>query len=141
MNNFNNGPFFFLPFPASGKVYEDEGADLMVEKEIFDGANSLRYGNAFKNQYLPYKNYQPYIPVDKTNEMLLQIQMYGALIHDLNLYLDVYPKDKEVYLLFKKNNEEYLKLIDKYQEINSPLLVNYASYDGQFTWVKKGGTD
>jgi hypothetical protein len=59
----------------------------------------------------------------------------------LNLYLDVYPKDKEVYLLFKKNNEEYLKLIDKYQGINSPLLVNYASYDGQFTWVKKGGTD
>jgi hypothetical protein len=68
--------------------------------------------------------------------MFLKIQMYGLLIHDLNLHLDIYPKDKEIYELFHKYTKEYLSLTNKYQELYSPLLAVNSKFDGIFTWVR-----
>ena len=139
MNSFNNGPFFFMPFPMDRKIIEDKGEEMLLNKEILDEASTLKYGNAFKNQYNPYKNYEPHVSAPKTKkeEMLLHIMQYNLLIHDLNLHLDIYPMDKDVYTLFEKYNDQYLKLIKEYQDTYCPLFVNESKFEHQFTWVDK----
>ena len=141
MNNFNNGPFFFVPFPMDRNILKDQGEEMMLKKDIFDEVSTLKYGNAFKNQYDSYKNYEPHVSIakNKKEEILLRIMQYNLLIHDLNLHLDIYPKDKDVYMLFKKYSDQYLELIKEYQDMYSPLFVNESKFEEQFTWINKGG--
>ena len=61
--------------------------------------------------------------------------MYGLLVHDINLHLDIYPNDKDVYRIYKKYNDEYIKLCQEYQDKYAPLIVENAKYDNHFTWV------
>ena len=145
MDNMNQGPFYFFPFMSEHKIIEEEKEDPVYKEVFFTPELTLLHGNAFKKEYIPYKNYKGYIPSSRTEEeeLLLKIQMYGLLVHDINLHLDIYPRDKDVYQIYKKYNDEYQKLCLEYQEKYAPLLVKKAKYDNRFTWVSekdyKGG--
>lgn len=137
MDNLNPGPFYFLPFMGMHKMVEEDHKDVAFYDEIFSPELTLLHGNAFKNEYVGYKNYQPTIPFSKNeeDELIRHIQMYGLLMHDLNLHLDIYPMDKEIYALFKKNSDEYQKLVKEYQDKYDPLFSKDAKYEHHFTWV------
>ena len=111
-----------------------------------DGKNSLNLfnpyegylkGNAFKDEYKPYKNYK----VAKLNinsekdEMLVNIGEYSFMMHDINLYLDVHPNDKEALNMFSEYRNKVNDLITKYERKYGPLCVKgIMSNNTPFAW-------
>ena len=78
---------------------------------LFDYKDGFMYGNMFKNEYDPYKNYRVAQLESSTEvgKLLLKIYQYDFALNDLSLYLDLNPSDEEALMLFKDYNQ---KLID-----------------------------
>ena len=79
----------------------------------------LAKGNLFKNEYLPYKNYQ-YPQLNANNqkeELILNLSAYSFAITDLNLYLDLHPDDQMKYELLQKYVHEYEMIKNKARSI------------------------
>ena len=95
-------------------------------------------GNAFKNEYIPYKNYKvakPSINSEK-EEMLFNIGEYSFMMHDMNLYLDIYPNNEEALNKFIEYRNKANELINKYERKYGPLTVNSGNFDTMpFNWV------
>ena len=93
----NNQMFYYPLYPQYDDQFmldEERGNDI-----LFSPKETLMYGNIFKNQYCPYKNYRPR-NVDLKNNDLEQLMALMDQCHDLRLHLDVYPNDKEIYQRF-----------------------------------------
>ena len=104
MNNYNQ-------FSENINKYE-------LEKDVY---TSFIKGNTFKNLYNQYKSYRPF-DINPQNEKeygLLIIQIYGFVAHDLGLFLDVYP-----------NNDEIIKLREKYINLYNQAVMNYEQKYG-----------
>ena len=82
--------------------------------DLYSPYEGFLRGNAFRNQYIPYKNYR----VAKINfnsekeEMLFNISEYHFMMHEMNLYLDIYPEDKEARDKFNEYRNKVNELID-----------------------------
>ena len=73
------------------------------DNSLYSLSESLNKGNSFKNEYIPYKNYIYKVVVKgEKDSLLLKIQELTFRVIDLNLYLDIYPNDLEVFKIFKK---------------------------------------
>lgn len=103
----NEEMFFYPPYPF------DEIEDMFVDNNyrgnsnLFSPQETLEKGNVLKNQYVGYKNYQPY-KIKITNKYslvnLLALQNY---VHDLKLYLDIYPNDTNILNEYNEAKKEY----------------------------------
>ena len=112
---------------------------------LFNPYEGYLKGNAFKDEYKPYKNYK----VAKLNinnekeEMLVNIGEYSFMMHDINLYLDVHPNDEEALRKFTEYRNIANDLITKYERKYGPLCVKGISNDktpfawenGKWPWV------
>ena len=78
--------------------YNDFGINNKNYKlDLFNPYEGFIAGNAFRNEYIPYKDYKTY-KIDITSEkeeMLFNISEYAFMMHDMNLYLDVNPNNQE----------------------------------------------
>jgi hypothetical protein len=107
--------------------------------DLFNPYEGYLKGNAFKDEYKPYKNYK----VAKLNinsekdEMLVNIGEYSFMMHDINLYLDVHPNDKEALNRFSDYRNKVNDLITKYERKYGPLLVTSSDDNKSFNWVSK----
>ena len=113
--------------------------------ELFNPYEGYLKGNAFKNEYQPYKNYK----VAKINisnekeEMLLNIGQYSFMMHDINLYLDVHPNDTVALNMFTDYRNKVNDLITKYERKYGPLSVkgefnnntSFAWENTEWPWV------
>ena len=83
-------------------------------------------GNLFKNLYNQYKNYQPYkIKVNsEQEEMMLNLSQISFAAHDLSLYLDNFPNDKEALNLFNKYRKMADELIKNYERKYGPIDIS-----------------
>jgi len=81
-------------------------------------------GNAFKNLYVPYKNYEikKIIPKNKQEALLLKLNETSFYAHELNLLLDINP-----------NNRDMLQKFNNYRNITNDLLNQYESLYGPIT--------
>ena len=111
----------------------DTNIKMISNPELFDEKNGFMYGNMYKNEYVPYKNYR----VKKLNalsskeELILKLYEYDFALNDLSLYLDLHPDNEYVYNLFKKYTEEAKKYTEAYEELYGPLELtdsNYTTY-------------
>ena len=96
-----NNMFYYPPYPFE----EDE---IRGNEELFTPIETLEYGNLFKNEYSQYQNYKPY----KINQSkLVNLIAMEDYLHDIKLYLDIYPNDKNMERLYldSKNKYEDLK--------------------------------
>ncbi len=86
-------------------------------------------GNMFKDLYNGYKNYKPYkIKVNsERDEAMLNLAQISFSAHDLNLYLDNFPNDKEALNLFNKYRKMALELMNNYERRYGPIKV--SSFD------------
>lgn len=93
-------------------------------------------GNIFKNLYNPYKNYTPakLIPNSEKAELLLNVNQLCFISHELNLYLDLFPNDKEMIMLFDKYNKMTNEAKEKYEKKYSPLFVSNVETGSSFSW-------
>lgn len=106
--------------------------------DLFNPYEGFLKGNAFKDQYIPYKDYM----VAKINfnsekdEMLFNILEYSFMMHDLNLYLDVNPNDREVLNKFNEYRNKTNELVTQYERKYGPLMIN-DNDDKSFNWINK----
>ena len=94
-------------------------------KSILDPYNGFIRGNMFPNLYNGYK-IDP-ISLQPSNEQMRLLIMLDSLCfakEDLNLYLDVYPNDKDMINLFNQYRIETDKLIDEYESKYGPIFVD-----------------
>lgn len=97
---------------------------------LFNYEDGFKYGNMFKNEYDPYKNYRV-LDLESNTELgklLLKIYEYDFALNDLALYLDLHPEDMSVYKLFKKYTEEQRKYVDTYEKKYGPMELDNSDY-------------
>ena len=96
-------------------------------------------GTLFKTLYKPYKNYQPSLEniSDEKEKAMLNVQMYYSGFHDLNLYLELYPNDKEALKLREEYFDKYNKAKKDYDSKYSPYSLDSSFNLSQgFTYSK-----
>lgn len=111
---------------------------------VYNANEAFKNGTIFKTLYIPYKNYLPKQPTANTEKgkAMLEVQKYCAVCHDLALYLDVFPNDKNVILLRNDYLEKYHNALNNYEKtygaINSPS-ANKVPYNWSTTsWPWEG---
>ena len=105
--------------------------------DLFNPYEGYLKGNAFKDEYIPYKNYSVEKPVisSEKEEMLINIGQYSFMMHDMNLYLDVYPNDKDALYKFNEYQNKTKELIMKYERKYGPLTIKSNDDKESFNWV------
>ena len=107
--------------------------------DLFNPYEGFLKGNAFKNQYIPYKDYK----VAKINfnsekeELLFNISEYTFMMHEMNLYLDVNPNNREALNKFNEYRNKTNELIMQYERKYGPLMVLNSDDDKSFNWINK----
>lgn len=117
--------------------FDDIIFNINNRTKLFNVNDGLAYGNMFKDEYIPYKNYMVYKlnSTNKKDELLLKIYEYNFALNDLSLYLDLHPNDNDIYNLFKEYTlmeEQYMK---EYERLYGPLEINETNYD-DYMWDK-----
>ena len=104
---------------------------------LFDEKNGFMYGNMYKNEYVPYKNYKVSRVSTNTEkgDLLLKIYEYDFALNDLSLYLDLHPENDYVYDLFKEYTEKERNCVEVYEKKYGPLELNDSNYN-DYMWVK-----
>lgn len=93
-------------------------------------------GNMYKDLYDQYKNYKPakLIPNNEQAELLLNVNQTSFAAHDLRLYLDIYPNDKEKLNLFNEYQAKAMNAIKQYESKYGPILMDSPSNNNMFSW-------
>lgn len=129
--------------------------DINIDSINFNRDNSLyspmerfNKGNMFKNLYSKYKNHIYKLKVNsKKDELLYNIQMYSFAMKDMNLYLDIYPDDKNILNSFHDYRKKYEVLKKQYESEYGPLCMSNTLNTEKWTWVSnpwpwdKGGNN
>ena len=105
--------------------------------DLFNPYEGFLVGNAFKNEYIPYQNYKP-VKVSINNEkeeLLFNINEYSFMMHDMNLYLDNYPNDREALRKFNEFRSKKDELVKNYERKYGPLEVTSSVDNTNFNWV------
>lgn len=93
-------------------------------------------GNMFDNLYQKYKNYQPVrlVPNNEQAELLLNVNQLSFAAHEIRLYLDVFPNDKNMIRLFNQYQNKANEAIKAYEEKYGPILASSLSNTENFSW-------
>lgn len=93
-------------------------------------------GNMFKKEYVPYKNhYYKVVVHSKRDELLLKIQELTFAMKDINLYLDIYPKDTSLLEIYKKYSDSLNELKREYERNYGPLCASDVKSSTEWTWI------
>ena len=127
MPNMNNMPNMMMNNTTS------ESNDLADPKTAF-----LR-GNLFNSLYDPYKNYKyrELRPKNEKEELLYNILKHHFVLTELDLYLDVYPFDRNMVNTYNKILNDKKSLCDMYEQKFGPLTLEGLNMgDNDWNWVK-----
>lgn len=105
-------------------------------KNIINTEEGFKRGNMFKNLYDEYKNYKPVklTASSEREDMLLQIMEYAFAMIDLQLYLNMYPNDKEALNLFNKYLNNKKDLTNMFEEKYGPLTIDSDAQKNNWLW-------
>lgn len=111
-------------------------SNTMPQQQTLDPTEGWIRGNLFKNQYDPYKNYQPATlnPKNEKEALLYQVMQYKFALIELNLYLDTHPNDTEMIKLYNEYLNIEKQMSDKYESMYGPLTLD-SNYLNKNTWV------
>ena len=94
-------------------------------------------GNLFSDLYDGYKNYAPYhISINsEQEEAMVNLSQLQFAMHELNLYLDVFPDDSEAIKRFIKYKKSYVEMLNDYENKYGSLEVcDLNSNNLPFNW-------
>lgn len=114
-------------------LFEDINYEILGLKrdDLYSPEETLTHGNLFKNIYQGYKGYPVYkiVATNEKDACLLKIYQLDQVLNDLNLYLDLNPKDEYMYSVFKNYVKEFEMEKDKYEKLYGPLMLNDTNYE------------
>ena len=137
MNNFNdyynylNNNYNDMNFLA---LYPN--AVMPTNNNILDTKLGFKRGNLFNNLYDEYKNYKPQ-ELKANNEkedLLLQIDEQRFAMIEMNLYLDLYPNNKEALNRFNTYLKKEKELVTLYESKYGPLTTSSPVQTNNWTW-------
>ncbi len=104
--------------------------------KLYDPYNGFIRGNLFKNLYDPYKLQEPYEikPMNEQAELLTYIDSLSFAMKDLNLYLDVFPNEKNAINLFNQYRKEKENMLKEYENKFGPITLNSDSLNS-YPWA------
>ncbi len=139
MNNLNPSAFSMEQI-TNKNLYSktNSGTSNYLDQDstkLYDPYNGFVRGNMFKNLYDPYKLQEPYEvkPMNEQAELLTYIDTLGFAMIDLNLYLDIFPEDKNMIKLFNQYREEKENLMKEYEMKYGPITLSSNSLNS-FPW-------
>lgn len=105
--------------------------------KLYDPYQGFIRGNLFLNLYNGYKvNPMDLKPANEQAQLLTYLDSLDFATIDINLYLDVYPEDKDIIQLFNQYRVERNKLTVEYENKYGPLLTSSnANNQYPFVWV------
>ncbi len=128
MNNYNSFETFNNMFLTQDSI----------SNNIYGPYEGYLKGNLFKNLYSEYKNYKPrnVSITDEKSEALFNLNQVCFAMHEINLYLDVFPDDFEALKIFSNYENMCNNMLSSYQEKYGPIEVNSINgNDMPFSWV------
>lgn len=128
-------------------TFDFPNKDKNTKKELVSIKEGFLRGNMFANLYLPYKNYtySKIVPRTKREELLLEIMELCFAINDLNLYLDLHPKDTEMVKIFRDLVEKSCLKEMEFVKLYGPIDVidinsdNFNWIEDPWPWQNEGG--
>ena len=104
----------------------EENIGSLMGKVVNINEDGYIYGNMFKDEYKPYKNYKVYRLNPSTEEEALKLKIMEEqfIVTDLGLYLDLHKNDVDIYSMFQKHERLLNRYIDEYQDKYQSLFVN-----------------
>ena len=110
-------------------IFNNNTYNNQNDNKLYDPYNGLIRGNLFKNLYDPYKSKEPYEikPMNEQARLLTDIDALGFAMIDLNLYLDVFPNDREKINLYNQYRKEKESLLKEYEAKYGPITTNSDS--------------
>ena len=93
--------------------------------DLYDPYQGFIRGNMFPDLYNTYKIRKPYEvePMNEQARILTYVDQLEFAAHDLNLYLDTHPNNREMIHLFNQYREEANRVIREYENKFGPLLL------------------
>lgn len=135
-NNFRYDTYRYPNMPMLDQNQILPVQDQTANKNLAEPYQGFLQGNLFNNLFEGYKNYRParIIPNNEQAELLLNIDQLTFAAHELNLYLDVHPRDQQMIRLFNKYQEMAQDAIQKYESKYGPITISTPSGNNQFSW-------
>lgn len=137
------------------KLSKQAGDNMMFNKsnynqqanpnEVYDVYGGFIRGNMFPDLYNTYKNSKPFEiqPMNEQAELLTYLDAYSFAAHDLNLYLDNNPNDRDMIRLFAEYTNKANQIQREYEQKYGPLFVDasttypWAWNDSPWPWENK----
>ncbi len=93
---------------------------------LYDPYNGFIRGNMFNSLYNGYKINKPIelIASNEKDKLKLYLDAMCFAAHDINLYLDLYPEDKDMIELFNQYRMNANVLKEEYQNKFDPILTS-----------------
>lgn len=112
--------------------------NMMKQNQPIDPVKGWMRGNLFADLYDPYKNYKPeeLNPKGERETLLYQLMQYKFALIELNLYLDMHPNDEEMIRLYNKYLDIEKQMCDKYESMYGPLTLD-SNYLDKNSWTWK----
>jgi len=128
MNNYMNYPKNYNYFGNSlpNDVLNQGMNDNYNQNRLYEPYEGFIRGNLFKDLYDPYRNDRPYQikPMNEQAEILTNLDSLGFAMVDLNLYLDVYPDDRNAINLYNQYRQEKENLLKLYESKYGPIVLS-----------------
>lgn len=99
-------------------------SDITSINNLVPPMEAFNRGNLFENLYWPYKYVSNLKPQNERERLMQNIQAYGFAAHELNLYLDVYPDDRQAVGLYNQYSEISDKYLKEYEDKYGPIVLD-----------------
>ena len=113
----------------------NDNIDFFAGKSIMLNTDGYIYGNMFKDEFVPYKNYGVYKlkGSDEKETLKLKIMEETFIINDLNLYLDINPNERDLFEELKKHIKFLNEYKKEYESKYEALCV--TGIKDSFSWI------
>ncbi len=101
---------------------------------IVDPKEALNRGNLFDYFFWPYKYVANLKPSNEREALMQEVQMYSFAAHELNLYLDIYPDDKQALGLYNQYKEIAEQYMNEYENRYGPIILN-SNENYPWQWI------
>lgn len=98
--------------------------DISSMYKLVSPSEAFNRGNLFDNYYWPYKYVSNLKPENERQSLMQKVQEYAFAAHELNLYLDVYPEDKQAVGLYNQYSEMSDKYLKEYEQKYGSIVLD-----------------
>lgn len=110
--------------------------NISDNSNITDSQTGFKRGNLFNNLYSEYKNYKPndLKANSEREDLIMQIDEQRFAIIEMNLYLDIYPNDKNALNKFNSYLRKEKELINLYESKYGPMTISSPVQTDNWLW-------